>query len=66
MTEAAFAAEVYQNAYLPAGATVVDAVVTVTASGGAAVRAATAPPSPSVTGGRTMVTRIGFIAELTL
>ena len=45
MTEAAFAAEVYQNAYLPAGATVVDAVVTVTASGGAAVRAATAPPS---------------------
>jgi len=45
MTEAAFTAEVYQNAYLPAGGTLVDAVVTVAATGGAAVRAAPAPPS---------------------
>jgi von Willebrand factor type A C-terminal domain/von Willebrand factor type A domain len=40
----AFAAEVYQNQYLPAGRTVVDAVVTVTASG-SGLAAAGAPPS---------------------
>jgi hypothetical protein len=34
MSEAAFTAEIYQNQYLPAGGTTVDAVVTVTASGG--------------------------------
>ena len=45
MSEPAFSAEVYQNQYLPAGGTVVDAVVTVTASGAAAARAGTAPPS---------------------
>lgn len=39
-----FASEVYQNQYLPAGGTVVDAVVTVTASGGAGVGVA-GPPS---------------------
>jgi von Willebrand factor type A C-terminal domain/von Willebrand factor type A domain len=39
MTEPAFTAEVYQNPYLPAGGTVVDAVVTVTASGGALAKA---------------------------
>src|SRR5437764_14178329 len=43
MSEAAFTAEVYQNQYLPAGATVADAVVTVTASGGT-LRADSAPP----------------------
>ncbi len=46
MTEPpAFSAEVYQNAYLPAGGTVVDAVVTVTASGGPAARPGAALPS---------------------
>jgi hypothetical protein len=45
MSEPAFSAEVYQNPYLPAGGTVVDAVVTVTATGGAAARATQAPPS---------------------
>ncbi len=44
MSEAAFTAEVYQNQYLPAGGTVVDAVVTVTASGGT-LRPGSAPPS---------------------
>src|SRR2546423_5371294 len=44
MSEAAFTAEVYQNQYLPAGATVADAVVTVTASGGT-LRSDSAPPS---------------------
>jgi len=44
MSEAAFTAEVYQNQYLAAGATAVDAVVTVTASGGT-LRADNAPPS---------------------
>ena len=37
---AAFQAEIFQNPYLPAGGTVVDAVVTVTASGGGPVTAA--------------------------
>jgi len=32
--QAAFTAEVYQNQYLPSGGQVVDAVITVTASGG--------------------------------
>jgi hypothetical protein len=36
MTQPAFAAEVYQNQYLPAGGDVVDAIVTVTASGNGA------------------------------
>jgi len=40
----AFTAGVYQNQYLPVGATVVDAVVTVTASG-SGLAAAGAPPS---------------------
>jgi len=44
MSEAAFKAEIYQNQYLPAGGTVVDAVVTVTASGGT-LRTDSAPPS---------------------
>jgi uncharacterized protein YegL len=45
MTEqAAFTAEVYQNQYLPEGGTVVDAVVTVTASG-TGLSAAGTPPS---------------------
>jgi hypothetical protein len=43
-SEPAFQVEVFQNPYLPAGGTVVDAVVTVTASGAGAV-AAGAPPS---------------------
>ncbi len=38
----AFTAEVYQNEYLPAGAQVVDAVVTVTATGAVTVKKATA------------------------
>ena len=33
-----FSAETYQNEFLPAGATRVDAIVTVTSSGGAARR----------------------------
>src|ERR1051326_8787986 len=41
----AFKAELYQNPYLPAGGTVVDAVVTVTASGGALTASSTAPLS---------------------
>src|SRR2546421_6962354 len=44
MSEAAFTAEVYQNQYLPAGATTAAAVVSVTASGGT-LRAGDAPPS---------------------
>src|SRR5256885_5871533 len=44
MSKAAFKAEIYQNQYLPAGGTVVDAVVTVTASGGT-LRTDSAPPS---------------------
>jgi von Willebrand factor type A C-terminal domain/von Willebrand factor type A domain len=40
----AFKAELYQNQYLPVGGTVVDAVVTVTASG-SGLSAASAPPS---------------------
>src|SRR6266508_5098247 len=40
----AFAAGVYKNQYLPVGASVVDAVVTVTASG-SGLAAAGAPPS---------------------
>jgi von Willebrand factor type A C-terminal domain/von Willebrand factor type A domain len=39
VTSPAFAAEVFQNEYLPLGSTVVDAVVTVTASGPAAAAA---------------------------
>jgi hypothetical protein len=47
MTEqaAAFQAEVFQNEYLPAGASIVDAVVTVTASGEGLAGATAAPPS---------------------
>ncbi len=41
----AFKAELFQNPYLPAGGTVVDAVVTVTASGDGMVAAGGAPPS---------------------
>src|SRR6185312_12191080 len=41
----AFKAELFQNPYLPAGGTVVDAVVTVTASGDGMVAAGTAPPT---------------------
>jgi VWA domain-containing protein len=44
MSEAVFQAEVFQNPYLPAGGTVVDAIVQVTASGSGLVAAA-APPS---------------------
>jgi hypothetical protein len=42
---AAFQAQVYQNEYLPAGASTVDAVVTVTASGEGLAGAGSAPPS---------------------
>jgi len=47
MTEqaAAFQAEVFQNEYLPAGASIVDAVVTVTASGEGLAGATATPPS---------------------
>src|SRR5256885_9909649 len=44
MSKAAFKAEVSQNQYLPSGGTVVDAVVTVTASGGT-LRTDNAPPT---------------------
>ena len=44
MSTAGFTAEVYQNQYLPAGGTVVDAVVTVTCTGGVA-QAGGPPPS---------------------
>ncbi len=44
MTDAVFQVDVFQNPYLPAGGTVVDAVVTVTASGTGLVASA-APPS---------------------
>ncbi len=47
MSEAAFTAEVYQNQYLPAGGTVVDAVVTVTCTGGA-LRVGAAPSAAQV------------------
>jgi von Willebrand factor type A C-terminal domain/von Willebrand factor type A domain len=43
-----FATEVYQNQYLPAGGTVVDAVVTVTASGGSAIAAGAMPTAAQV------------------
>jgi hypothetical protein len=42
---AAFQAQVFQNEYLPAGASIVDAVVTVTASGEGLAGATAAPPS---------------------
>jgi len=42
---AVFQAEVFQNEYLPAGASIVDAVVTVTASGEGLAGATAAPPS---------------------
>jgi hypothetical protein len=44
----AFQAEVYQNPYLPAGGTVVDAVVTVTATGLGPVAAGAAPSAAQV------------------
>jgi len=47
MSTAAFTAEVYQNQYLPAGGTVVDAVVTVTCTGGNA-RVGAAPTAAQV------------------
>ena len=46
MTE--FQAEVFQNQYLPAGGTVVDAVVTVTATGAGPARATAAPTAAEV------------------
>jgi len=49
MTEQpAFTAEVFQNQYLPVGGTVVDAVVTVTATGGVPGGGATGGGSPSL------------------
>src|SRR2546421_4760625 len=66
MSEAAFTAEVYQNQYLPAGATVADAVVTVTASGGT-LRSDSAPPSAAqvimIDGSGSMANPIPKIAE---